>query len=209
MGEQWSRFRLFTESYIGGVLMLAAFGISCGMIFLAELGDKSQLICLTLSARYRWTIVLLGITIATGCNHLLSVAIGGGLESLLPMFYVKLMAGLAFFIFGAWTLRGDTVDDDEVKTVSRGILWTIALTFFLAELGDKTMLATITLATTYSQFWVWVGSTLGMVLSDALALIIGAVLGKNLPERFVKISAAVIFFAYGAFLVGETLWLGA
>ena len=148
--------------------MLAAFGI---MWHDFSAGENCSC-CLTLLP-LPMTIVLLGL-FATGCNHLPLAMAATWNHYCLCLRQTDGRIGV--FIFGAWTLRGDTVDDDEVKTVSRGILWTIALTFFLAELG-QTMLATITLATTIASFGLG-GLHIRDGLSDALALIIGAVLGR-------------------------------
>jgi putative Ca2+/H+ antiporter (TMEM165/GDT1 family) len=122
----------------------------------------------------------------------------------LPTSLINVIAGVAFLGFGAWTLRGDELSDEEAgkaQRVSRSAFLAIAIAFFLAELGDKTMLATITLATTEGWFGTWLGSTAGMVAADALAIGVGAVLGKRLPERAVRIGAAVLFFVFGVLLI--------
>lgn len=185
-----------------------AFLISFGVIFLAELGDKSQLMALTFAARYRAVTILIAITIATALVHLVSVVVGALLGVALPTNVISVIAGLAFFAFAAWTLRGDTLDDDDEARAARStrsVLWTVGVAFFLSELGDKTMLATITLATKHGLLGTWLGSTLGMVAADGLAIIVGQQLGARLPERTVRIGAAVIFVAFGVFLIVEGL----
>ena len=102
--------------------------------------------------------------------------VGGVLSVALPTRLITLIAGLAFLGFAAWTLRGDKLDEDEASKAernNRSAIVAASTAFFLAELGDKTMLATITLATTHSLFWVWLGSTVGMVAADALAIVVG------------------------------------
>ena len=179
---------------------MQAFWLSMVMIFLAELGDKTQLVALTLATRYNARIVLWGIFWATFGVHIASTAIGWVMGGILPTDWIKFFAGLAFIAFGFWTLRGDSLDDDEeVKTKITSPFWLVFVTFFLAELGDKTMLSTVTLATTNAFIPVWFGSTLGMVLSDGLAIWIGTMLGTRLPEKTVKLGASVIFFAFGVF----------
>lgn len=179
---------------------MEAFWLATAMIFIAELGDKTQLVALCLAARYKAKVVLAGIFAATLVVHVISVALGGGLGKLLPEAWIKLTAGIAFIGFGLWTLRGDSMSDEECDNIKgRSPFWLVASTFFLAELGDKTMLGTVTLATNHAVIPVWLGSTLGMVLSDGLAIIVGQILGAKLPERAIKISAAMIFFAFGAF----------
>lgn len=184
-----------------------AFWQSTALIALAEMGDKSQLVALAYATRYSWRTTLGGITLATLLVHLASVWFGELLGAALPAFWIHLLAGLAFVGFGVWTLRGDTLDDDTAGRTHRlGPLLTVTATFFLAELGDKTMLATITLATRL-QAWVgvWLGSTLGMVAADALAIVAGRTLGTRLPERAVRLVAATVFIGFGAWTVAEVL----
>ena len=118
---------------------------------------------------------------------------------------------MAFIAFGLWTLRGDKLSEDEqgkAQRATRSAFFAVAIAFFLAELGDKTMLATITLATTEGWLGTWLGSTLGMVAADALAIGVGALLGKALPEKVIRIGAAVLFFVFGAWLLveGISVW---
>ena len=185
-----------------------AFLLSTAVIFVAELGDKSQLMAMTFAARYRARDVLLGITIATAIVHLASVGIGAFVGDAFAdqQHIITIVAGLAFVFFAAWTLRGDELTDEEaVKArTSRGTaLVAVGVAFFLAELGDKTMLATVTLATQESWLGTWIGSTVGMVAADALAILVGALLGKHLPEKAVKYGAAALFALFGAVLVVE------
>ena len=188
--------------------LATAFAISFGVVFVAELGDKSQLMALTFATRYRALPVLVGITLATAVVHAVSVAIGYGLGSALPTGWIALVAAVAFVGFGAWTLRGDALTDEERAKAERSTgsaVVAASVAFFLAELGDKTMLATITLATQHGWFGTWLGSTLGMVAADALAIVVGRQLGRNLPERAVKIGASALFFLFGAWLLVEAL----
>jgi putative Ca2+/H+ antiporter (TMEM165/GDT1 family) len=185
-----------------------AFLLSLGVIFVAELGDKSQLMAMTFAARYRFWTVLAGITAATALVHLASVAIGAAVGLNLPTALINVIAGVAFLLFGLWTLRGDELSADEeakAKRTARSAFFAVAVAFFLAELGDKTMLATVTLATTEGWFGTWIGSTVGMVAADALAIGAGALLGRRLPEKAVRIGAAVLFFVFGGLLILEGL----
>ncbi len=191
--------------------MLSALLLSFAVIFVAELGDKSQLMAMTFALRYRWYIVIGGITVATTVVHLFSVAVGHFLGVSLPTAAISIVGGLAFVFFGLWTLRGDSLSDDEgakASTITRSAFLAIASAFFLAELGDKTMLATVTLATDNNWVGVWIGSTVGMVAADALAIVVGAVLGKHMPERVIRYGAAVLFFVFGAMLFFEGLMPG-
>ena len=187
---------------------LAALALSFGVIFVAELGDKSQLMALTFATRFKPVPVLIGISVATALVHLVSVGIGYGLGATLPTGWISLIAGLAFLVFGAWTLRGDRLTDEEkdkAERTTRSAIVAVGISFFLAELGDKTMLATITLATQHGWLGTWVGSTLGMVVADALAILVGRWLGKRLPERFIAYGAATLFAIFGIWLIVEAI----
>ncbi|GAA1092983.1 TMEM165/GDT1 family protein [Nocardiopsis metallicus] len=190
---------------------MIALVVSTAAIFIAEMGDKTQLVAMSLATRYRVLTVILGITVATAVVHLGSVLIAEVLGAAIPTDWLTLAAGLAFLVFGLWTLRGDEMTDkDEERAASRRIrsgFMTVALVFFVAELGDKTMLATITVGTQYHWFPVWIGSTIGMVAADAIAIAIGAVLGKKLPERVIQIGAAALFFVAGAAMLGQGAWM--
>ncbi len=183
-----------------------AFLLSLGVIFVAELGDKSQLMALAFAARYRALPILVGITAATAVVHAVSVFIGAAVGVALPTRTIEIVAGLAFFAFAAWTLRGDHLDDEDVARAARSTrsaVMAASVAFFLAELGDKTMLATITLATTEGLVGTWAGSTVGMVLADALAIVVGQQLGARLPERAIRIGASITFVVFGVILVIE------
>ena len=178
--------------------MLAALLLSFAVIFVAELGDKSQLMAMTFALRYRWWVVLIGITAATTAVHLISVGVGHYLGAALPTHLLGILAGVAFVFFGLWTLRGDKLTDDEATRVQRSTapaFFTVTSAFLLAELGDKTMLATITLAADNDWVGVWIGSTIGMVAADALAIIVGAIaaiaFAYTLAERYLDLREEV------------------
>jgi putative Ca2+/H+ antiporter (TMEM165/GDT1 family) len=185
---------------------LVATAVSFAVIFVAELGDKSQLMAMTFATRFKTVPVLIGITVATAIVHAASVGIGYGLGATLPTGWISLVAGLAFLAFGAWTLRGDKLSDEEKTKAERSTgsaILAVGGAFFLAELGDKTMLATITLATQHGWFGTWLGSTLGMVAADALAILVGRLLGRHLPEKAIKYGAAALFAIFGVWLLVE------
>ncbi len=187
---------------------MATFVLSFGVIFVAELGDKSQLMAMAFATRFPAWRVLVGITVATAVTHALSVAVGALVAEHLPTRAITVVAGLAFLAFAAWTWRGDDLDDEDEAAAARAgrrgaVAATAAIgaTFFLAELGDKTMLATITLATTHGAVGTWAGSTVGMVAADALAIGVGRQLGARLPDRAIRIGATVAFVVFGLVLV--------
>jgi len=183
-----------------------AFLLSFGVILLAELGDKSQLMALAFAARYKAVTVLVAVTVATLVVHAGSVLLGSAFAVALPTGLIQVAAGAAFLGFAAWTVRGDTLgegDEGRARRAGRWALLTVGIAFFLAELGDKTMLATVTLATTEEPWGTWLGSTAGMVLADAIAIALGAFLGARLPERAIKVFAAGSFIVFGLWLIAQ------
>ncbi|MEN9309114.1 MAG: hypothetical protein RL173_3046 [Fibrobacterota bacterium] len=182
-----------------------SFIIALVMVFLAEMGDKTQLVALTLAGRYRPGVVLLGITAATAVSHIVSVALGGILGNLLAGPWVYYLAGLSFLIFGIWTLRGDEDDGDGIRASATPFL-VVFWTFLIAEMGDKTMLTTATVTAQHLKhlFPVWLGSTIGMVAADGIAIAVGFYLGTHLPAKPVKIVCATIFLLFGAW----STWTG-
>jgi putative Ca2+/H+ antiporter (TMEM165/GDT1 family) len=183
-----------------------AFLVSFGIIFVAELGDKSQLMALAVAARYRAQPILVGITVATALVHAVSVGLGAVVGVALPTGAISVVAGVAFLGFAGWTLRGDTLGEDEASRAersTRSAVLAAAVAFFLAELGDKTMLATVALATKQGLVGTWAGSTAGMVAADALAILVGRQLGARLPERAIRIGASTMFVVFGLLLIAE------
>jgi len=186
--------------------VIDAFLLSFGVIFLAELGDKSQLMALAFAARFPAVPVLVAITAATALVHLGSVALGATVALALPTNVISIVAGVAFLVFAGWTLRGDRLDEsDEARAnqTTGSVILTVGTAFFLAELGDKTMLATVTLATHEDALGTWLGSTAGMVAADAIAIGLGKVLGTRLPDRAIRIGAAVAFVVFGVILIWQ------
>lgn len=189
---------------------MEAFALSFVIIFLAEMGDKSQLMSLAFATRYRATTVLVAITVATLLLNAGSVIVGATIAMALPTDLIQVAAGIVFLGFAAWTMRGDGSDDEESDKVQRSGGWAllaIGSAFFLAEFGDKTMLAAMTLATTEEPLGVWLGSTLGMVAANAVAVAIGAAIGTRLPERWIKLLAAGAFVIFGVLLIVQGLGL--
>ncbi|MEV1248154.1 TMEM165/GDT1 family protein [Nonomuraea sp. NPDC049750] len=187
---------------------MEAFWISLAVIFVAEMGDKSQLMAMTFATRFKPWPVLAGITIATTAVHLVSVAVGGLIGDALPTTAISVVAGLAFLGFALWTLRGDELTDEEsskARRTTRNAVVAVTVAFFLSELGDKTMLATITLATQHGWLGTWIGSTVGMVAADALAIVVGRLLGKHLPEKAIRYGAAAVFAIFGIVLLVDAV----
>jgi putative Ca2+/H+ antiporter (TMEM165/GDT1 family) len=187
--------------------MLAATLVSLGVVFLAELGDKSQLMTMTYALRHRWWVVLSGVGIASFLVHGLSVTIGHFLGMTLPERPIAFAAAVIFLLFAVWTWREGRADGDEdVRPAPepRYVLLAIISSFVLAELGDKTMLATVALASDHNWAGVWLGATLGMVLADGVAIAVGAVLHKRLPGGLLHRVAAVMFLLFGLWMLFDS-----
>ncbi len=184
---------------------MTAFIASLIFVVLAEMGDKTQLLAMAFACRIRWQTVMWGVFVATAANHLMAASAGSYLASIVPLTYIKIAAAASFIIFGLWTIRGDTLEgEDEKYTFSP--FWTVTIAFFMAEMGDKTQLATIALAVEYNTIiTVWMGTTLGMIISDGFGIIVGNVMGKHIPERAIKWASALIFIAFGGHGLYENL----
>lgn len=183
--------------------MSTAILVSLGVVFLAELGDKSQLITMTYALRYRWWVVLSGVAVAAGLVHGISVTVGHFLGATLPDRPIAAAAAVAFFGFAVWTWReGQSGPEDApAPPAPRFVLCAVISSFILAELGDKTMLATVALAADHNWAGVWIGATVGMVVADAVAIVVGTVLHRRLPERLLHLLAGLLFLIFGLWML--------
>lgn len=187
---------------------MSTFWKTLGLIIAAEMGDKTQLLTLVLATRFPVWAVLGGVLLGTMTNHALAVGVGGAVVRAMPMVWVKWLAGLSFIGFGLWTLRGDEPPGAQTRALGHPVV-TVAVAFFLAEMADKTQLATAVLAAEAGQLLpVWLGSSLGMVVADGAAIGVGSVLGHQLPDRVIKVAATMLFIIFGALLIREgfTVW---
>jgi Ca2+/H+ antiporter, TMEM165/GDT1 family len=184
---------------------------SLGLVFLAELGDKTQLVALGLGARHRLAPVLAGVALGYAASNLLSVVAGGLLGTALPTRALGLAGGVLFLVFALLNLRDSDDETDEgedaaASSFRRGrLVVSVALTMFVAELGDKTMLATATLAAQGDPVLVWIGATIGITLSGAVGVLVGRATGAKLPERAIRIGSSLLFAAFGAVLIAANL----
>ena len=184
---------------------MTAFVASLIFVVLAEMGDKTQLLAMAFACKFRWQTVMWGVFVATAANHLMAAAAGSYLAAIVPMAYIKIAAAVSFIIFGLWTIRGDTLEGED-KKYNFSPFWTVTIAFFMAEMGDKTQLATIALAVEYNTIIpVWMGTTIGMIISNGFGIIVGNVMGKHIPERAIKWSSALIFIAFGGYGLYENL----
>ena len=179
---------------------MEAFLVSTGIVALAEIGDKTQLLAFILAARFRRPLpIVLGILVATLANHGFAGALGAWITSLLGPDTLRWVLGLSFLAMAAWTLIPDKLDDEAAPIDRFGILGTTLVAFFLAEMGDKTQVATVALAAQYrSILLVVAGTTLGMMLANVPAVFLGEAATKVVPLKYVRIAAAIVFAAIGA-----------
>ena len=179
---------------------MEAFFVSTGIVALAEMGDKTQLLSLVLAARFRkpWPIVL-GILVATLANHGLAGAVGSWVTTVMGPDVLRWVLGASFIAMAAWMLIPDKLDDEEGDSAPRtGVFLTTVVAFFLAEMGDKTQIATVMLAARYQAYFsVVAGTTLGMMLANAPVVWLGERMTRLVPMRVVHVVSALVFAALG------------
>ena len=193
---------------------LGAAALAFGAIFIAEFGDKSQLLILAFATRYAARPVILGVIVAAALIQGASVAVGAVAGAALPATAVGIVSGIAFLAVAAWTLRGEDDQAEDEAAAAAGtrrlaglaLVATVAGTFILSELGDKTMLATFALAATQGALPTWIGSTAGEVAANLVAVAVGRQVGQRLSPRMVRIGSAALFAVAGvAVLLGALL----
>ena len=191
---------------------MEAFLVSTGVVALAEIGDKTQLLAFILAARFKKPVpIILGILVATVVNHGLAGALGAWITSAVSPGILRWVLGLSFIGMAVWTLIPDEIEDDETKIAGRfGVFGATLITFFLAEMGDKTQIATVAMAAHYATpITVVLGTTLGMLIADVPAVFIGDKLATKIPMKLVHGIAAAIFAILGlATLFGAGASLG-
>jgi putative Ca2+/H+ antiporter (TMEM165/GDT1 family) len=178
---------------------MEAFLISTGVVALAEIGDKTQLLALVLAAKYRRPVpIILGILVATLLNHAAAGVVGAWLAAWLGEELLRWILGLSFIAMAFWMLVPDKLDDEDTKPARFGVFLSTLIAFFVVEIGDKTQIATVALAAKYSSLIAVVGgTTLGMMLANVPAVLLGEVAAKKLPMRLVHGVAATIFAVLG------------
>ena len=196
---------------------LGAAALALGAIFVAEFGDKSQLLVLAFATRHSAMPVIVGIVVAAALVQGVSVAIGAALGAALPETLITVVAGVAFLAVAAWTLwdRGDADEEAEIAAETReaerrGRPWyalatVVAVTFLVGELGDKTMLATFALAARQDSIATWVGATGGMVAANLVAVAVGRQLGARLEPRVIRMGSAALFGLAGILVLASAL----
>jgi putative Ca2+/H+ antiporter (TMEM165/GDT1 family) len=184
---------------------LEAFLVSTGIVALAEIGDKTQLLAFVLAAKFRKPLpIVLGILAATIANHSFAGAIGAWLTSVLVPETLRWILGASFLAMAIWMLIPDRLDDDGARNERGGVFWATLVAFFLAEMGDKTQIATVALAAQYQAYAaVVIGTTFGMMIANVPAVFLGERIAHRMPVRLVHAIAAVVFAVLGvAVLLG-------
>ena len=178
---------------------MESFLVSTGIVALAEIGDKTQLLAFILAAKFRKPIPISGgILVATIANHAFAGALGSWITSLVAPETMRWVLGLSFVGMAIWTLIPDKFDEDEAKLAKFGVFGTTVIAFFLAEMGDKTQVATVALAAQYHAFFsVVAGTTLGMMIANVPAVLLGDKIAHKMPVRVVHAIAASIFTILG------------
>ena len=183
--------------------MFEALFVSTGVVALAEIGDKTQLLALVLAAKFRkpWPIVA-GIFVATLLNHAIAGAVGSWIATLLGPHGLRWVLGVSFIGMAIWTLVPDKYEEQDAAPPRFGVFVATLIAFFLVEMGDKTQVATVALAAKYSSLVAVVaGTTIGMMLANAPAVWLGEVAATKLPLQWVRGAAAVLFLALGALVL--------
>ena len=179
---------------------MEAFLVSTGIVALAEMGDKTQLLALILAVRFRKPIpIVLGIFVATIVNHGLAGALGAWLTQVMGPDVLRWVLGASFIAMALWMLVPDSIDEEEEGAEPRwGVFGTTVVAFFLAEMGDKTQIATVMLAARFDAYW-WVvaGTTLGMMLANVPVVYLGERMTRLVPMRVVHIVSALVFVVLG------------
>ncbi len=178
---------------------MEAFLVSTGVVALGEMGDKTQLLAILLAAKFRrpWPIIA-GIFCATLLNHALAGLVGGGIAALLGPDVLRWVIGLSFLAMAVWMLIPDKIDEAQTGKYRFGVFWTTAIAFFLAEMGDKTQIATVALSARYIDlFSVVMGTTIGMMIANVPAVFVGDVISRKVSMTLVHGIAGAIFGILG------------
>jgi putative Ca2+/H+ antiporter (TMEM165/GDT1 family) len=189
------------------VEVLQAAAIAFGVVFVAELGDKTQLLALGFGSRYPLRRVALGLVLGYGAAGIVAVVVGGVLGATFPRRPIEIVGGLVFVVFAVLALRGD--DDDEFhedgdlrRRIARSsVIASIALTILIAEMGDKTQIATATLAARANPIGTWIGATLGEVTSGMIGALAGSVVGDRIRPAALRLASALLFALFGALML--------
>ena len=178
---------------------MEAFLVSAGLVAIAEIGDKTQLLAMLLATRYRRPVpIILGIFVATLANHAIAASVGAAVAAWLGPDAMRWIVGMLFIAMAGWALIPDRFEEKDEKLRAGSVFWTTAFLFFLVEMGDKTQLATVALAARFDSLWqVVTGTTIGMLVANAPVIWLGDSIMKRVPLKVVRVVAALLFVAMG------------
>lgn len=182
---------------VGGIFLFAEYFQAAALIFIAEMGDKTQILSMAFATKFKIRQILIGVALGAALNHGLAIAFGTLLSRYLPMDWLQLIAGLLFVFFAFWSLQAEESEEEEVKAAYGPIL-TVSLAFFLGELGDKTQLTALTLSA--GAQWplvILAGTVTGMVLTSLIGILVGIKLGDKIKELYLKMGAFAVFMFFG------------
>lgn len=189
---------------------MESFLVSTGIVALAEMGDKTQLLAFVLAARFRKPLpIIAGILVATIINHVLASIVGLSIASFINPIVLSWILGLSFLAMAIWILIPDSIDDEETKPLKFGVFITTVILFFMAEMGDKTQIATVMLAAKYqSVLWVSMGTTFGMMLANVPAVYVGDRLAKRMSIERIHQIVAFVFVIFAVLSISHALgWM--
>ena len=175
------------------------------LVFVAEMGDKSQIIAMTFATQFRKRDVLAGVAVAAILNHGLAIVLGRYLSKVIPLSLIQVLGGFIFIIFGILSLRDEELDEFKASK-SVGPVSTVALAFFIGELGDKTQLTAMTLASeAISPLFILIGTSSAMVTTSAFGIVVGSKIGDKIPDIFIKIVSSIVFIIFGTLKLYDVL----
>ena len=190
----------------GGKTLLSELLRSFLLIFAAEMGDKTQILAMTFATQYNAIKVLIGVAIGVFVNHGIAIVLGRYISKIIPLNLIQIIAGLLFVAFGLLALVDEEDKEEDKKKKNFGPIITVALAFFIGELGDKTQLTAMTLSTEGKfPFFILLGTTSGMVAVSGIGIFVGSKIGKRIPEIGIKIASAAVFISFGTIKLFQTL----
>jgi putative Ca2+/H+ antiporter (TMEM165/GDT1 family) len=175
------------------------------LIFVAELGDKTQIMAMSFATKYKVRDILLGVGLGVVLNHGIAVFIGAHAQRFIPIVFIQLLAALLFIIFGYTSLKVEEEDEDSAKSIIKSAIITVALAFFLGEMGDKTQLTAMALAINGNPISTLIGTTTGMILTSGVGIVVGMYFGKHIPEKWLKLFSGMVFVVLGIQKLRESL----
>lgn len=175
------------------------------LIFIAELGDKTQIMAMSFATKYKVRDILVGVGLGVLVNHGIAVFIGSYAQNFIPIEFIQMLAAILFIVFGYTSLKVEDDNCDDSKSIIKSAIITVALAFFLGEMGDKTQLTAMALAIDGNPIFTLLGTTTGMILTSGVGIIVGMYFGKHIPEKWLKLFSGMVFVILGILKLRESL----